>query len=211
MVLGRVQGNVLSGSLHSLRCLPVNFTHQWHFSWIERSIVAPLLWNGKQKRSLFIPVQIASYSPDFLRYSCLDIETFFTLCLKFKFSPKLRLNISLFRFSLELSKPFELLSKSFLCLESFLPIILSFLTFTLLSSGISLYLLMFYSSVLCYFFLLVCMCSCAVPHSWFRVTWLIFHTLHLFRTAFTGVLLLAIVCHLHSLFHDLRKLSSLGL
>ena len=98
------------------------------------------------KKGLSISLKIA-----FLFSVFLQVYTyFFTLCLKFKSFPQLRLNINLFCFSLVLSKTFDT-TKSSLCLETFLPIIVSFHTFTLFFWEFPM-LLIFYSSVLYFFF-----------------------------------------------------------
>ena len=83
------------------------------------------------KKGLFISLQIAfllciSSSFPVWMYAFF----FFTLCLKFISFPQLGLNINLFCFSLVLSKTFDT-TKSFLCLETFLAIIVSLLAFTL--------------------------------------------------------------------------------
>ena len=98
------------------------------------------------KKGLSISLKIA-----FLFSVFLQVYTyFFTLCLKFISFPQLRLSINLFCFSLELMKTFDT-TKSFLCLETFFPIIVSFHTFTLFLGEFPL-LLIFYSSVLYFFF-----------------------------------------------------------
>ena len=69
----------------------------------------------------------------------MDIQTFFTLCLKFKFFPQLRLNISPVYFSPILRKPLGTTVCLFLRLESFLPVMNSpLLACTLSPSGVPL-------------------------------------------------------------------------
>lgn len=146
-----------------------------------------MFWKAMPKRGRSV---YSSADSSLICYdSCLDIQTIFTLCLKFKVVLQLRLHISLtYFFPLVLSKPL-----SFHRLESFLPRLTDFsCIYTLSSSGIPVCL--YFTPYFCIIISFWCRCVLTVlltlgqySLSWYSVA------PHLFCTVSTGGLHFAVM------------------